>query len=420
LEKFIVMGGNRLVGEVKVSGAKNAILPIMAACLLTHGEVTLYQVPKIRDVTMMTKILTHLGAAVTWSGNVLSVKGAHVEPKEVSEALMRQLRASNLIVGPLLSRFRKVKVAYPGGCAIGSRPMDLHLKGFRAMGATVTEKYGFIELEAPNLHGAEIHLDFPSVGATENIMMAAVLAKGCTVIRNAAREPEIVDLQNCLNAMGARIKGAGLDTIKIEGVTRLGSAEHTIIPDRIETGTHLVAAAITRGDVHITNVIVEHVEPIIAKLKEMGVHIWETSGSSIRVRATGRPKAADCRTLPYPGFPTDMQPQIMALMTVAEGTSVVAESIFDNRFKHVDELRRMGANIKVEGRVAIIKGVPRLSGAFVEATDLRAGAALVLAGLVAEDATIIESIEHVDRGYEGLESKYAALGARIIRVNGKS
>lgn len=420
MEKLIVMGGNRLTGEIKVSGAKNAILPIMAACLLTHGEVTLFQVPKIRDVTMMEKILTYLGAVVSWSGNTITIKGADVEPKEVSETLMRQLRASNLIVGPLLSRFRKVKVAYPGGCAIGSRPMDLHLKGFRAMGAVVTEKYGFVELEAPNLRGAEIHLDFPSVGATENIMMAAVLAKGSTIIRNAAREPEIVDLQNCLNAMGARIKGAGLDTIKIEGVTKLGSAEHTIIPDRIESGTHMVAAAITRGDVHITNVIVEHVEPIIAKLKEMGVQVLEYSGSSIRVKTNARLKAADCRTLPYPGFPTDMQPQIMSLMTVAEGTSVVAESIFDNRFKHVDELRRMGASIKVEGRVAIIKGVPRLSGAFVEATDLRAGAALILAGLVAEDATIIESIEHVDRGYENLESKYAALGARIIRVNSSS
>lgn len=417
MEKFIVMGGNRLTGEVRISGAKNATLPIMAACLLTQGEVTLKQVPNIRDVTMMERILAHLGAIVNRSGTTMSVRGDQVEPKEVSEGLMRQLRASNLVVGPLLSRFRKVRIAYPGGCAIGSRPMDLHLKGFRAMGAKITEKYGYVDLEAPKLRGAEIHLDFPSVGATENIMMAAVLAEGCTVIRNAAREPEIVDLQNCLNAMGARIKGAGLDAIKIEGVKKLGSAEHTIIPDRIEAGTYMVSAAITRGDVHITNVIAEHVEPVIAKLKEMGATVLEYNDSSIRVKAASRLKAADCRTMPYPGFPTDMQPQIMSLMTVVEGTSVIAESIFDNRFKHVDELRRMGASIKVEGRVAIVKGIPRLSGAFVEATDLRAGAALVLAGLVAEDATIIESIDHIDRGYDSLESKYAALGARIIRVN---
>jgi UDP-N-acetylglucosamine 1-carboxyvinyltransferase len=420
LDKLIVMGGNRLVGEVRVSGAKNATLPIMAACLLTQGEVTLKQVPNIRDVAMMERILVHLGAIVSRSGTTMTVRGEQVEPKEVSEGLMRQLRASNLAVGPLLSRFRKIRVAYPGGCAIGSRPMDLHLKGLRAMGAKVTEKYGYVDLEAPNLKGAEIHLDFPSVGATENLMMAAVLAEGSTVIRNAAREPEIVDLQNCLNAMGARIKGAGLDTIKIEGVSKLGSAEHTIIPDRIECGTHMVAAAITGGDVHITNVIAEHVEPVIAKLKEMGATVLVYNDSSIRVKADSRLKAADCRTLPYPGFPTDMQPQIMSLMTVAEGTSVVAESIFDNRFKHVDELRRMGASIKVEGRIAIVKGLTRLSGAFVEATDLRAGAALILAGLVAEDATIIESIDHVDRGYDSLESKYAALGARIIRVNGNA
>lgn len=418
MEKYVVMGGTRLSGEVKVSGAKNAILPIMAASLLGKDELTLFQVPGIKDVAMMEKILTHLGAVVQRTGNTMVINGKDVEPKEIGEGLMRQLRASNLVIGPLLSRFRKIRVAYPGGCAIGSRPMDLHLKGFKAMGALVKEKYGYVELEAKNLRGAEIHLDFPSVGATENLIMAAVLAKGHTLIRNAAREPEIVDLQNCLNGMGARIRGAGLDTIKIEGVPQLGFGEHTIIPDRIEGGTLMAAAAITGGDVHISNVIAEHLEPVIAKLKEMGAQVYLYDDGSVRVQANSRLKAADCRTLPYPGFPTDMQPQIMALMAVAEGTSVVSESIFDNRFKHVDELRRMGASIKVEGRVAIINGVSPLSGAFVEATDLRAGAALILAGLAAEDATIIESIDHILRGYDDLESKYASLGARIIRING--
>jgi UDP-N-acetylglucosamine 1-carboxyvinyltransferase len=417
LEKFIVMGGSRLVGEIKISGAKNAILPIMAASLLTKGQSTILQVPRINDVLTMQKILTFLGSKVSLNGSEMFIDGADVDPKEVTENLMRQLRASNLIIGPLLSRFRKLKVAYPGGCAIGSRPMDLHLKGFRSLGAKVTERYGFIELEAQNLQGADIHLDYPSVGATENLMMAATLAQGHTIIRNAAKEPEIVDLQNYLNALGARIKGAGLDTLRIEGVKELGSAKHNIIPDRIEAGTHMVAAAMTGGNVVIRNVIADHLEPVIAKLKETGARIKEYEDGSLRVIGPSRLKAVDCKTLPYPGFPTDMQPQIMSLAAVAEGTSVIAESIFDNRFKHVDELRRMGAKIKVEGRAAIVKGVPRLSGAFVEATDLRAGAALVLAGLVAEDATVIEKIKHIDRGYENLEVKYAPLGARIIRVN---
>lgn len=417
MDKFIVMGGNRLVGEVKISGAKNAVLPIMAAALLSEGETILHQVPRIQDVVFMKGVLEHLGGVVNWAGNTMIIKGKSVEAKEIPETLMRQLRASNLIIGPLLGRFHKIRVPYPGGCAIGTRPMDLHLKGFRAMGARVIEKHGYVDLEVSKLKGTEIHLDFPSVGATENLMMAAVLAEGETIIRNAAKEPEIVDLQNFLNTLGAKIKGAGLDRIKIEGVKKLGGAEHLILPDRIEAGTHMVAAAITRGDVRLVNIISEHLEPVTAKLKEMGAVISECSDDSIRVRAPFRLRGADCRTLPYPGFPTDMQPQLMSLMSVAEGTSVMVESIFDNRFKYVDELRRMGADIKIEGRAAIIKGVPKISGAFVEATDLRAGAALVLAGLVAEDATVIEKIEHIERGYDGLLSKYASLGAKIIRVN---
>lgn len=294
--------------------------------------------------------------------------------------------------------------------------MDLHLKGFQALGAKITERYGFILAEAKNLSGAEIHLDFPSVGATENLMMAATMAQGQTIIRNAAKEPEIVDLQNYLNRMGAKIKGAGTDILKIQGVSELGQAQHTIIPDRIEAGTHMVAAAITNGDLTVTNVIPEHVEPVLAKLKEAGVSVAH-GDDWIRVTGNGIIKAVDLKTMPFPGFPTDMQAQMMVLMTVAQGTSVVSESIFENRFKHVAELRRMGADIKLEGRAAIVKGVPRLSGAFVEATDLRAGAAMVLAGLVAEDVTVLENVSHIDRGYEGLESKYRGVGAKIMRIN---
>lgn len=416
MEKFIVMGGTRLTGEISASGAKNAILPIMAASLLTKGKSILFNVPIIHDVLVMKRVMEYLGAKVSISGNTMQIDGDGVQPLDIGENLMRQLRASNLVIGSLLSRFHKIKVAFPGGCAIGSRPMDLHIKGLAAMGARITEKFGFIEAEAHNLHGAEIHLDFPSVGATENLMMAGTLAEGVTVIRNAAREPEIVDLQNYLNGLGARIKGAGLDSIKVEGVKQLGAVEHTIIPDRVEAGTHLIAAAVTGGDVLVREVIPDHLGLVIAKLREAGVEIIKYD-ESIRVIANRRIRAVDFKTLPYPGFPTDMQPQFMALMSIADGTSIVSESVFENRFKHIDELRRMGASIKLEGRVAIVKGVQSLSGAFVEASDLRAGAALVLAGLAAEDATVIEKVEYIDRGYEKLENKYTALGARIIRVN---
>jgi len=416
MEKFIVIGGKQLKGKIRVSGAKNATLPVLAASLLTAGCSDIYEAPRLRDVMVMKELLTYLGVKITCEGSMLRLDGINVRPQEISEELMRRMRASNLVMGALLGRFGCVRASYPGGCAIGSRPMDLHLKGFIALGAKIKEKHGYIVAEAKELRGSEIHLDFPSVGATENLMMAAVLAKGQTIIRNAAKEPEIVDLQNYLNGLGANVRGAGTDTIKIQGVERLGSTTHTVIPDRIEAGTHMVAAAITGGDVTVTNVIPEHIESVIAKLREAGVEI-EVGEESVRVISDGQVRAVDLKTLPYPGFPTDMQAQLMVLMTVANGTSVISETVFENRFKHVDELRRMGADIKIEGRAAIVKGTPKLSGTFVQATDLRAGAALVLAGMVAEDATVIEDIWHIDRGYENIERKYAALGARIMRVN---
>lgn len=416
MEKFIVIGGKRLHGKIRVSGAKNATLPILAASLLTEGSSNISEPPRLCDVAVMKELLTYLGVKINCEGNMLRLDGSNVRSLEISEELMRRMRASNLVMGALLGRFGYVRASYPGGCAIGSRPMDLHLKGFVALGAEITEKHGYIVAEARKLKGSEIHLDFPSVGATENLMMAASLAEGQTVIRNAAKEPELVDLQNYLNGLGANIRGAGTDTIKIQGVEKLGSTTHNVIPDRIEAGTHMVAAAITGGDVTVTNVIPEHLEAVVAKLKEAGVTI-ETGEDWVRVKSDGLVRAVDLKTLPYPGFPTDMQAQMMVLMTIAGGTSVISETVFENRFKHVDELRRMGADIKIEGRAAIVKGTSKLSGTFVQATDLRAGAALVLSGLVAEDATVIEDIWHIDRGYENIERKYAALGARIMRVN---
>ena len=416
MHKFVIVGGNKLEGTIRVSGAKNATLPIMAASLLSSGISKLAEIPLLEDVRVMLSLLEYLGAKVQREQDRVIIDSSQVKPLEVTEELMRKMRASNLIMGPLLSRFGYVRVSHPGGCAIGSRPMDLHLKGFRSLGAKITERYGYIVAECEKLTGAEIHLDFPSVGATENLMMAAALAQGQTIIRNAAKEPEIVDLQNFLNGMGANIKGAGTDAIKVQGVSELGAVDHQVIPDRIEAGTHLIAAAITNGDITITNVIPEHVEPVVAKLKEAGAKIF-IGDDWIRVASNGAIKAVDLKTMPYPGFPTDMQAQMMALMTVAQGTSVVSESIFENRFKQIAELRRMGADIKLEGRAAIIKGVPKLSGAFVEATDLRAGAAMVLAGLAAEDVTVVENINHIDRGYERLEAKYRNVGAKIMRVN---
>ncbi|MDD4334844.1 MAG: UDP-N-acetylglucosamine 1-carboxyvinyltransferase [Desulfotomaculaceae bacterium] len=418
MQKFMIVGGNRLKGTIRASGSKNATLPVLAACILNASKNTIHEVPRLKDVAVMKDVLTYLGARVVCEGSTFIVDSSNIQSVEISEDLMRRMRASNLVLGSMLGRFGRVKISYPGGCQIGSRPMNLHFKGMQAMGAVIKERYGYITAQAEKLTGADIHLDLPSVGATENLMMAAVLARGNTTIRNAAKEPEMVDLQNFLNKMGARIKGAGTDTIKIEGVrcSDLQAAEHTVIPDRIEAGTHLVAAAITDGEVTLTNVIPEHMEPLLAKMREAGIDII-TGDDYVRVRRGNKIRAVDIKTMPYPGFPTDMQPQMMALLSLAEGTSIITETVFENRFKHVGELRRMGADIKVEGQSAIIKGVKKLSGAHLEASDLRAGAALVLASLAAENGTILENITHIDRGYERLETKYNALGARILRVH---
>jgi UDP-N-acetylglucosamine 1-carboxyvinyltransferase len=416
LEKLLINGGTALKGQVEISGSKNAILPIMAASLMSSGEVILNGVPELEDIHVMSEALTILGAKVKREKNVLIIDGRFVDSCELPEHVSRRMRASNLVMGALLGRFKHTRVAYPGGCAIGSRPMDLHIKGFRNMGYEITEEHGLMVGKAVSASGKETMLDVPSVGATENIMMAAAMTPGTTIIRNAAREPEIVDLQNFLNRMGARIKGAGLDTIRIEGVETLGSVEHSVIPDRIEAGTFMVAAAISRGDVWIENIVSEHLQPLVAKLNEVGVEIVPWSGG-IRVLGKHRYNPTDIKTMPYPGFPTDMQAQMMTLLATIEGTSVIVETIFENRFMQVPELRRMGADIKVEGRVAIIKGTQKWEGASVESTDLRAGAALILAGIYADGETQIGKLEHIDRGYEKIHEKLKNLGADVQRVS---
>jgi len=405
-----------LQGIVRTSGSKNATLPIMAASLLAAGESVLHEVPRIQDVLIMQNVLEVLGVRARWQGNDLRLDTSGVNTAAVPEDLMRSMRASNLVLGPLLGRFGQATISHPGGCKIGNRPMDLHKKGCQALGVTFSERFGLIKATAARLTGADIHLDQPSVGATENLMMAAVRARGTTVIRNAAKEPEIVDLQNFLNQMGAQVKGAGTDTVRIEGVKELRAAEHTVIPDRIEAGTHMLAAAVTGGDVTVENVIPEHLAALIAKLREAGLSVT-ANGDSVRVTANGRLRPVVIKTLPYPGFPTDLQPQMTALLCLAQGTSIVTETIFEDRMKHVGELRRLGADIKVEGQSAIVSGPARLSGTVVEASDLRAGAALVLAGLAAENGTTVENACHLDRGYERLEEKYGSLGARITRIH---
>jgi len=415
LERLIISGGARLKGVVTVSGAKNAILPILAASLLSESPLVLESVPCLDDVKIMKDVLQELGVKVNFVGDMMEIDPSGINSTEVSPSLMRMMRASNLVMGALLGRFGRVRASQPGGCTIGSRPMDLHLKGFISLGAEVAQKHGFIEVECANLEGTEIHLDFPSVGATENIMMAAVMAQGTTIIRNPAREPEIIDLQNFLNKLGARIKGAGLDIIRIDGMPKIGrEITYRVIPDRIETGTFMVAAAVTRGDLLIRNTIPEHVEPVIAKLREAGIDVREKQ-DWIHVRGTERWSALDVRTMPFPGFPTDMQAQMMVFCSLAKGTSIITENIFENRFQHVGELRRMGAQIRVEGRSAVVEGVEHLTGAVVEATDLRAGAALVLGGLAADNTTVVEGLQHIDRGYEKLESKLHLLGAKVRR-----
>ncbi len=413
MEKFIVKGEVQLNGTIRVSGAKNAILPIMAATLLCSGVSVIHDVPYLRDIKVMQDILALLGVKIIRERDTLIIDTTNIHDTEIPEHLMREMRASVFLMGPLLGKFHKVRLSYPGGCAIGPRPIDLHIKALEKIGARVKESFGFIEAQAPCLTGGEINFDYPSVGATENAMMAAVLASGSTIIRNAAREPEIYDLQVFLNKMGAKVMGAGTDIIRIDGTKKLIPAEHFVMSDRIQAGTFLVAAAITHGDVVVENILSEHLFSFTDKLKDIGVQIT-TGNNYIRVKG-GDLRGVDLKTLPYPGFPTDLQAPILSLVTNAKGTSVITETIFENRFKHVDELIRMGAKIKVEGRTAIIRGIPKLTGAIVEAHDLRAGGALVLAALAAEGISEIENVYHIDRGYEALEEKLRSLGANISR-----
>jgi len=418
MEKIIVRGGNKLQGTVRVEGAKNAVLPVIAASLIaSEGKSVIRDVPFLADVSTINEVLRNMNAEVNFTNNEITVDASKQLKTEAPFEYVRKMRASVLVLGPLLARFGHAKVALPGGCAIGSRPIDLHLKGFEAMGASVHVGNGFVEVTAPGrLKGAKIYLDMPSVGATENIIMAAALADGRTVLENCAKEPEIVDLANYLNKMGAKIIGAGTETIKIDGVEKLHGAEHTVIPDRIEAGTFMVASAITNGDVLVENAEPEHLRPVISKLQEMGVVIKEES-NGIRVIGPEKLEATDIKTLSHPGFPTDMQSQMMALMLFAEGTSVITETVFENRFMHVEEFRRMNAKMKIEGRSVIIEGPSDLQGAEVAATDLRAAAALILAGLKAENYTRVTELKHLDRGYVDFAGKLAALGADIERVD---
>ncbi|MBO5404016.1 MAG: UDP-N-acetylglucosamine 1-carboxyvinyltransferase [Phascolarctobacterium sp.] len=418
MEKLIVKGGKRLVGTVKTSGAKNAVLPIIAASIMGVTPSHFDEVPMLEDVRTISEVLKSLGIKVeSKEKNVLDIDSTTINSYEPPCELMRNMRASFFIMGPLLARMGKARIHMPGGCAIGARPVDIHLKGFEALGVVLKQEDGFIEATTPNgLKGATIYFDFPSVGATENVMMAAALAEGVTILENAAEEPEIVALANYLNKMGAKVRGAGTDVIRIEGVKELRGADYTIIPDRIEAGTYMIAAAMTGGDVIIDNVLPEHQKPLIAKLREAGA-IVEEDIDKVRVIGTGSLKGVSVKTLPYPGFPTDMQAQIMAMMVVSEGNSRVTETVFENRFMHVAELNRMGAKITTADRSANIEGPAKLVGCDVRATDLRAGAAMILAGLVAEGETRIGDLFHIDRGYEDIVEKLRNLGADIERVD---
>lgn len=417
MDTIIIRGGKPLTGSIKVQGAKNAVLPIMAASLLgTNSPSMIEDVPLLQDVMTMKAVLDSFGVHSYMENNRLTIDATHIHSVEAPNDLVGQMRASVLVMGPLLARMGKARISLPGGCAIGSRPIDQHLKGFEALGAEIQIEQGYIEAHVANrLMGAQIYLDVPSVGATENIMMAATMAIGETLIENAAEEPEIVDLANYLNAMGANIRGAGTGTIRIEGVSELRGTTHNVIPDRIEAGTYMTAIAITGGDAFVEGAIAAHLKPITAKLREMGVYVSEEE-RGIHVVATHPLKAVDIKTLPYPGFPTDMQAQFMALLTVAQGTSVITETIFENRFMHVSELARMNGAIRADGRIAVVEG-GHLSGAKVTASDLRAGAALIMAGLAAQGETEIRGLYHIDRGYVNIVEKLAAMGADIFRTS---
>jgi UDP-N-acetylglucosamine 1-carboxyvinyltransferase len=414
MDSIEIEGGARLVGEISVSGAKNAALPLLASSLLAEGESTFTNLPNLVDVRTMGKLLGHIGCEVSGQGSV-SIRPPNSDPKEAPYELVKTMRASVLVLGPLVARYGYARVSLPGGCAIGARPIDQHLKGLELMGAEVVLEHGYVECKAKRLRGAMILLDVPTVTGCENLMMAAALAKGTTTLENAAREPEIVELAFVLNKMGARIQGAGTAVITIEGVEKLHAIEHAILPDRIEAGTFLVAGAVTRGDLFVKGARPEHLDAVLAKLRRSGVTL-KTEAGGIRVQSDGNFGPLDITTQPHPGFPTDMQAQFMVLTCLAKGQSIIKESIFENRFMHVSELARMGAEIQTDGRVAMIKGVAGLSGAEVMATDLRASASLVIAGLVAEGITKVRRVYHLDRGYEHIEDKLGQVGATIRRV----
>ena len=415
MERLVIRGGVPLKGKIRVSGAKNAVLKLMCASLLSNEPCCIRNVPRIKDVETMCDVLRSLGARVDWRGSSLWIEVRDELEYTAPHELIKSMRASIQVMGPLLVRLGKVRVSLPGGCAIGDRPIDMHLRGLRALGARVWEDQGYVYAQGERLEGAEIHLDYPSVGATENLMMAAALARGRTIIQNAAMEPEIVESQEFLNQMGARIRGAGTNQIEIDGVEELGGADYQVIPDRVEAGSYMLAAAMTGGDLIIEGAVADHLGAVIHKLLEAGVELECLDRETIRVRAAGPIRPFHLRTRPYPGFPTDLQPQFVSLATIARGISIITEEIYNNRLKHVAELRRMGADIVVEGQTAIIRGVGSLSGAVVSVPDLRAGAALVLAGLAAEGETVVEDVGHIDRGYEGIEGKLAAVGAQIRR-----
>ena len=418
MKKLVITGGARLVGEVRTSGAKNAALPLMAATLLSSGPHTLTNVPDLRDIDTFAALLRHMGCSVDWdrAEKTLGIDSSQVSRAEAPYELVKTMRASVLALGPLAGRFKEARVSLPGGCAIGERPVNLHMSGLEKMGAEVKIKEGYINVSAAELRGARVCLDNPTVTGTENLMLAAVLAKGVTVIENAALEPEVTELAEALISMGADIKGAGTETVTIQGVKELGPLNRRVIPDRIEAGTFMVASAMTKGNVLIEDCPLEHMDSLSDKLRQAGADIKEEAGG-VRVKGDVPITSVDLKTGPYPGFPTDMQAQMTAMMTIASGLSVIRETIFENRFMHVGELKRMGADITVDGRNAVVRGVRRLSGAPLMATDLRASASLVLAGLVADGVTEVSRIYHLDRGYEALEDKLASLGARIKREN---
>ena len=417
MEQYVIKGGNPLVGEVEIGGAKNAALGILAAAIMTDETVVIDNLPDVQDINVLLEAISVIGARVDRiSRHKVAINGSMIGQVSVDYEFIKKIRASYYLLGALLGKYKRAEVPLPGGCNIGSRPIDLHLKGFKALGATTSIRNGSIVAEAEKLKGTHIYLDMVSVGATINIMMAASMAEGYTIIENSAREPHVVDVANFLNSMGANIKGAGTDVIRIRGVQKLHRAEYSIIPDQIEAGTFMFAAAATRGDVMVKNVIPKHLEATTAKLVEIGCEVEEFD-DAVRVVASKRLNSTNVKTLPYPGYPTDMQPQIVVALALAHGTSIVTESIFENRFKYVDELTRMGANIKVEGNTAIIDGVPGYTGASISAPDLRAGAALVIAGLAADGITVVDDIVYIQRGYENFEDKLRSLGAEIERVS---